>query len=88
MKETFGSCCHGAGRRMSRHQAKRELDYTSIKKQLEEEQGIIIRAGSAREVLEEAPQAYKDVEAVVDVVEEVGIAKKVVKMRPLAVVKG
>lgn len=88
MKETFGSCCHGAGRRMSRTKAKKTIDYNRLKHELEEEKGIIIRAGSAREILEEAPEAYKDVDEVVEVVHEAGIAKKVVRMRPLAVVKG
>jgi len=88
MKETFGSCCHGAGRCMSRHEAKRTLDYNRIKNELEVEQGIVIRAQSAGEILEEAPEAYKDVDEVVEVVEQVGIARKVARMKPLGVVKG
>lgn len=86
MQETFGSCCHGAGRQMSRMRAKKSLDYDTIKKSLED-YGVVFRAGS-REVLEEAPQAYKDVEKVVEVVVQSGIAKPVVRMRPLAVIKG
>lgn len=88
MKETFGSCCHGAGRRMSRTKAKKTIDYNRLKHELEDEKGIIIRAGSAREILEEAPEAYKDVDEVVEVVHEAGISRKVARMRPLAVVKG
>lgn len=87
MQETFGSCCHGAGRRMSRMRAKKTLNYEELKKELEAK-GIVIRAGSAREVLEEAPEAYKDVDAVIDVVVKSNIAKAVAKMRPLAVIKG
>lgn len=87
MKETFGSTCHGAGREMSRMKAKKTIDISKLKKKLDE-YGVIVRAGRARELLEEAPEAYKDVEEVVDVVHNSGIAKKVAKMRPLAVVKG
>lgn len=87
MKETFGSTCHGAGRRMSRMRAKKTIDYNKLKKELDE-MGIVIRAGSAREMLEEAPGAYKDVDDVIEVVHNSGIAKKVAKMRPLAVIKG
>ncbi|MBU0531457.1 MAG: RtcB family protein [Candidatus Uhrbacteria bacterium] len=87
MQETFGSCCHGAGRAMSRHRAKKTLDYNKIKKELEE-RGIVIRAGSAREFLEEAPAAYKDIDEVIEVVKRSGISKTVARMRPLAVIKG
>jgi len=87
MKETFGSCCHGAGRQMSRMRAKKTLDYNKIKQSLED-YGVVVRAGSAREVLEEAPEAYKDIDDVIDVVEKSGIAKTIARMRPLAVIKG
>src|SRR3989338_391421 len=87
MKETFGSTCHGAGRRMSRERAKRTLQYEQLKKELDD-RGVVIRAGSKREVVEEAPEAYKDIEAVVDAVVGGGIAVRVAKMRPVAVVKG
>lgn len=87
MEETFGSTCHGAGRTMSRMKAKKTLDYNKIKKELDDK-GIVIRAGSAKELLEESPYAYKDIDNVVDVVSKSGIAKIVAKMRPLAVIKG
>ncbi len=85
--ETFGSTCHGAGRRMSRHQAKRVARPRNVPKELEE-RGILIRAASRRTVDEEIPEAYKDVKQVVDVVHGAGIGKKVVKLVPIGVVKG
>src|SRR3989338_7037991 len=88
MAETFGSTCHGAGRQMSRAAAKKELDYNRLKAKLEKEQGIILRAGSAKGLLEEAPQAYKDIDEVVGVVHQSGLAKKVARLVPLAVIKG
>ncbi len=86
-KISFSTTCHGAGRRMSRHQAKRQWRGQELKQQLEK-QGIIVGAGSMSGLAEEAPLAYKDVEAVVDVVDGVGIAKKVARLKPLAVIKG
>lgn len=86
-KISFSTTCHGAGRRMSRHQAKRQWRGSELKQQLEK-QGIVVRAGSMSGLAEEAPLAYKDVEAVVDVVDGVGIAKKVARLKPLAVIKG
>lgn len=87
MEETFGSTCHGSGRRMSRHAAKRQVQGATLKDQLEK-QGIVIRAGSMSGLAEEAPIAYKDVEDVVEVVHQVGIARKVVRLKPLVVIKG
>jgi tRNA-splicing ligase RtcB len=87
MKESFGSSCHGAGRRMSRHAAIREVQGHELRKQLERE-GIIIECASNRGLAEEAPLAYKDVHDVVDVVDRAGIAKKVACLRPVAVIKG
>lgn len=87
MNNTFGSTCHGAGRRLSRMKAKKMLDYNQLRQKLNE-LGIIIRAGSAKGLLEEAPEAYKNVSNVVDVVCEEKITKKVVKLKPLAIVKG
>jgi tRNA-splicing ligase RtcB len=84
---SFGSSCHGAGRRMSRAQAKKEVRGTTLREQLEK-QGIIIRCDSDPGLAEEAPQAYKDVDSVVDVVHEVGIAQKVARLVPVAVIKG
>ena len=84
---TFGSCCHGAGRQLSRTAAKRQVNAPALKEQLKE-QGIFIEAGSFKGIAEEAPIAYKDVNLVVEAVDDSGIAKKVAKLRPVAVVKG
>ncbi len=87
MSLAFGSSCHGAGRTMSRRQAKRSVRGDQLLTKLEN-QGIHIRAGSMSGLAEEAPQAYKDVDSVVDVVSEAGIAKKVARLKPLVVIKG
>jgi tRNA-splicing ligase RtcB len=83
----FASACHGAGRRMSRHQATR----TWVGRQVIDElaaRGIIVLSPSARGVAEEAPGAYKDVTAVVDAAEQAGLARKVARLAPLICVKG
>jgi tRNA-splicing ligase RtcB len=85
--ETFGSSCHGAGRRLSRHKAKEVARPRNIPKELEA-QGILVRAASRATVDEELPEAYKDVARVVDVVHAAGIGRKVVQLRPVGVVKG
>jgi tRNA-splicing ligase RtcB len=87
MDLTFGSTCHGAGRVMSRTKARKKVYGAELKQQLQG-QGIVVRAGSNRGLAEEAPTAYKDVSRVVEVVHGVGIARKVVRLRPLAVIKG
>jgi len=87
MQRSFGSSCHGAGRVMSRKQAKKTIRGDRLLNELKEE-GIHVRAGSLPGLAEEAPQAYKDVDAVVGTVVGAGIAKKVARLRPLAVVKG
>ena len=87
MAQTFGSTCHGAGRSMSRGEAKRTIRGDSLKNELEGE-GISVRAGSMPGLAEEAPQAYKDVDEVVKVVSEAGIARKVARITPVAVIKG
>ena len=87
MKQSFGSTCHGAGRTMSRKKAKKTVRGDRLKDELEK-RGISIRAGSMPGLAEEAPQAYKDVDAVVEVVARAGIAKKVARLRPVAVIKG
>jgi tRNA-splicing ligase RtcB len=87
MEETFGSSCHGAGRRLSRTRAKREVRGPELKQKLERD-GILVRAGSLSGLAEEAPMAYKDVDAVVGVVHTAGIAKKAARLKPLAVIKG
>jgi tRNA-splicing ligase RtcB (3'-phosphate/5'-hydroxy nucleic acid ligase) len=87
MQLSFGSTCHGAGRVMSRKQAKRSIRGERLRQELESD-GIRIRTGSLPGLAEEAPQAYKDVDAVVEVVTAAGIAAKVARLRPLVVVKG
>ncbi len=84
---SFGSSCHGAGRVMSRRQAKRTIKGDRLREKLEHE-GINIRAGSMPGLAEEAPQAYKNVSRVVETVSKAGIAHKVARLRPVAVVKG
>ncbi len=87
MDVAFGSCCHGAGRRMSRKKASQTIEGKVLFKQLYD-QGIHVQAGSIRDLAEEAPLAYKDVDSVIDSVVLAGIAKRVVRVRPCAVVKG
>lgn len=85
--ETFGSSCHGAGRRMSRHQAKKMARGRSLLREMEEK-GVVVMAAGMRTVAEEMPEAYKDVSEVVDIVARAGISRKVAQLRPLGVVKG
>lgn len=87
MERTFGSSCHGAGRVMSREKAKKEVRGEKLRQELEAE-GIRVRAGSMAGLAEEAPLAYKDVDAVVETVAGAGIARKVARLIPVAVVKG
>jgi tRNA-splicing ligase RtcB len=86
-EETFGSTCHGAGRVMSRHQAKKSAQGRAITKELEAK-GIYVRGASQATIVEEIPEAYKDVSEVVDVVHGAGIGKKVVQLKPMGVIKG
>jgi tRNA-splicing ligase RtcB len=85
--KSFGSSCHGAGRRMSRHQALKQWRGRQLVDQLATE-GVLIRSPSMRGVAEEAPAAYKDVNAVVDAAHAAGLSRKVAKLRPLACIKG
>jgi tRNA-splicing ligase RtcB len=87
MAQTFGSTCHGAGRRMSRKKAKKLVRGADLRNELESS-GIHVRAGSLSGLAEEAPTAYKDVNRVVDVVGGAGIARKVARLTPVAVIKG
>ncbi len=87
MEETFGSTCHGAGRVQSRTQAKRAGKGRSLHRELEDK-GIYVMAANRATLMEEAPEAYKDVSQVVEVVHRAGISRKVAKLRPWAVVKG
>ena len=87
LERSFGTTCHGAGRRLSRTAAKREIGGADLRRQLEA-QGIVVRSPSNSGLAEEAPFAYKDVEAVVDVVAAAGLARRVARVVPLGVVKG
>ncbi len=87
MEETFGTVCHGAGRAMSRTAAKKGRD-ARVETQKLADQGIILRAETRDGILEEIPEAYKDIDAVVDVVHNAGLARKVARLRPLGVIKG
>ncbi len=87
MEQSFGSCCHGAGRRQSRTAAKKSLSSKDLLNQLDA-RGITIRVHSKNLLTEEAPQAYKDAQQVVNVVHNAGLAKLVARLRPVIVVKG
>lgn len=87
MQESFGTACHGAGRALSRAQAKKSLSPKELKESLENN-GIYVRSSTVKGLTEEAPWAYKDVDEVVDVVDQVGLGKKVARLRPLGVIKG
>ncbi len=87
MARAFGSACHGAGRRMSRHQAAKRWRGRDVSDALAA-RGIFVRSRSARGLAEEAPGAYKDVDAVVDAAEHAGLARKVARLEPLVCIKG
>ncbi|MBR4504173.1 MAG: RtcB family protein [Candidatus Methanomethylophilaceae archaeon] len=87
MEETFGSTCHGAGRLMSRKKAIGSLTVEGVRKEMDDA-GIYLRHGSDEGVLEEAPEAYKDVDEVIEVVCSAGLTAKVCKLTPFGVIKG
>jgi len=87
MRETFGSTCHGAGRVMSRHQAIKMAKGRAVVREMEDK-GIIVKGASRGTIEEEIPDAYKDVNDVVNVVHHAGISLKVVKLVPMGVIKG
>jgi tRNA-splicing ligase RtcB len=87
MGQTFGSTCHGAGRTLSRHAARKVKSGPQVRRELEDA-GIIVKAASVGLLAEEAPYAYKDVASVVNVVHEVGLSRRVARLRPLGVLKG
>jgi tRNA-splicing ligase RtcB len=87
MERSFGTTCHGAGRRLSRTAAKKQIDGAELRRQLEA-QGVVVRSASNKGLAEEAPFAYKDVESVVDVVARAGLARRVARLVPIGVVKG
>jgi tRNA-splicing ligase RtcB len=87
MQESFGTCCHGAGRLMSRTAAKKSRFAQDARQRLED-LGIIVRADSRDGITEEIPEAYKDVDAVIDVVHNAGLARRVARLKPMGVIKG
>ena len=87
MDRSFGSSCHGAGRRLSRHAAVRQFRFEEVTRRLREK-GILVRSASREGVTEEAPGAYKDVEEVVRVAEGAGLTRRVARLVPLGVIKG
>jgi len=87
LEETFGSTCHGAGRVLSRSQAIKRLNRQKILNFLSE-QGIAVRARGKKTLLEEAPDAYKDIDRVVTIVEKAGISSRVARLTPMGVIKG
>jgi len=84
---TFGSTAHGAGRISSRSKAMRDLRGEEVKKNLSKK-GIEVKSGSWKALAQEAPEVYKDIDEVIKVVDEIGISKKIAKLRPLTVIKG
>jgi tRNA-splicing ligase RtcB len=87
MQETFGSTCHGAGRVRSRTQSLKMIDGGRLLRELEDK-GILVMARGKKTIAEEAPDAYKDIDRVVDVVHGAGLSRKVARLRPLCVIKG
>ncbi len=87
MAETFGSVCHGAGRLLSRTAVRKGKNVQEERRKLEQN-GVLVRSESRDGILEELPETYKDVDEVIEVVHNAGLAKKVARLRPLAVIKG
>lgn len=87
MRQTFGSSCHGAGRALSRSQALKRARGRSIDRELADA-GIVVRSRAPKTLAEEMPEAYKDVDRVVGVMERAGISPRVARLRPLGVIKG
>jgi tRNA-splicing ligase RtcB (3'-phosphate/5'-hydroxy nucleic acid ligase) len=87
MRETFGSTCHGAGRLLSRAAARKGRDARQEQRKLEKG-GVLVRSESRDGILEELPAAYKDVDEVIEVVHQAGLATKVARLRPMGVIKG
>ncbi len=87
MIQSFGSSCHGTGRLLSRSKAVKMAKGRAIHRELEDK-GIFVQSRGKRTLKEEMPEAYKDVSQVVEVVHEAGLAQKVVRLRPLGVIKG
>jgi tRNA-splicing ligase RtcB len=87
LERSYGTTCHGAGRRLSRTAARKRIQGQALRRELEE-RGIVVRCPSPKGLAEEAPFAYKDVDRVVRVVERAGLARRVARLVPIGVVKG
>jgi tRNA-splicing ligase RtcB len=87
MNPAFGSSCHGAGRRLSRAAARAQVDVNEVMERLRAS-GVHLKHGTERGLAEEAPEAYKPVDDVVDATEDAGLARRVAKLSPRVVVKG
>ncbi len=87
MRDTFGSSCHGAGRSLSRHAARKQHPSGKVFSDMEK-RGIYLQAKSRKVISEEAPEAYKNIDDVVEISHRAGIARKVARLKPLGVVKG
>ncbi|SPF48453.1 tRNA-splicing ligase RtcB [Candidatus Sulfopaludibacter sp. SbA4] len=87
MRETFGSVCHGAGRLMSRTAVRKGRDAREEQRKLQD-RGILVRSETRDGILEELPEAYKNVDEVIEVVDQAGLARKVARLRPMGVIKG
>jgi tRNA-splicing ligase RtcB len=87
LEHSFGTTCHGAGRRLSRTAARKQVQGAELRRELEA-QGVAVRSASAKGLAEEAPIAYKDVDRVVEVVERAGLARRAAQLVPIGVVKG
>jgi tRNA-splicing ligase RtcB len=87
MARSFGTTCHGAGRRLSRTAARKQVAGRELRRELES-RGIVVRCPSVKGLAEEAPLAYKDVDRVVRIVERAGLARRVARLVPIGVVKG
>ncbi len=87
MNQAFGSCCHGAGRALSRSQALKRAKGRAIHRELEDS-GVFVQSRGKKTLKEEMPQAYKDISQVVEVVHQAGLARKVARLKPLGVIKG
>ena len=86
-EDTFGSTCHGAGRMLSRGAARKAARGRALVRELED-QGIVVRSEGRMTLMEEIPEAYKDVARVVDVCHRAGISRKVARLVPIGVIKG
>jgi len=87
LRAAWGSTCHGAGRARSRNNARNKLDYKQVMESLKVK-GIAIRVASPKLIMEEAPESYKDCDAVVATAHDAGLSKRAVRLRPIAVIKG